>query len=106
MADWLDRLPADMKAEVLRFRRHGSDVVQEKMEKAPGTPTADLHPRPTGQQMFDAMTKAEQDEQFGPEKAEALRAGEVKLEDLVGTSPQKHGTDFITERSLDELKGD
>ena len=60
--------------------------------------------RPTGQEMFDAMTPAEQDAQFGPAKAKALREGRIKLEDLVDRSPMATGEDFITEKPLDALE--
>jgi hypothetical protein len=47
------------------------------------------------------MTEPDQDEQFGPEKAEALRSGEVSLQDLVATSPLAREADYITEKPLD-----
>ena len=56
--------------------------------------------RATGQERFDAMTPAEQDEQFGPEKAEALRDGTISLADLVDHSPLDTAEDFITEKPL------
>ena len=59
--------------------------------------------RPTGQQLFDAMTEAEQDEAFGPEIAAAVRSGEVKLSDLVVKSPMEGQPDFITQASLTDL---
>ena len=56
--------------------------------------------RQTGQERFDAMTPAEQDEQFGPEKAEALRDGTISLADLVDHSELATAQDFITEKPL------
>jgi hypothetical protein len=56
----------------------------------------------TGAEMFRRLTVEEQDAQFGPEKADALRAGDVELADLVQRSPLATGdTDFITEKPLD-----
>ena len=57
--------------------------------------------RPTGNEIFQRMTRAEQDEQFGPEKAEALRSGSIALTDLVGTSPLATEPDYIVEKPLD-----
>lgn len=59
--------------------------------------------RLTGNQMFDAMTKAEQDELLGPDKAQLVRDGTVELSDLVQTNPQEHGADFITAKPLEDV---
>lgn len=62
----------------------------------------DLVPLLTGVEMFSRMTREEQDEQFGPEKAEALRAGEITLEDLVSRSRLvTDQPDYLTEAPLD-----
>lgn len=39
--------------------------------------------QPTGQERWDAMTPAEQDEAIGPELAQLVRDGKVTLADLV-----------------------
>jgi hypothetical protein len=55
-------------------------------------------PLPTGQQIFDGKTKAEQDEMLGPEVAEQVRAGDASLADLVQESPLNSDQDpFITQ---------
>lgn len=55
--------------------------------------------RPTGQENFDAMTKAEQDEAYGADIAEALRNGDITLADLVhregGFISQKPAQDVL-----------
>lgn len=74
-------------------------------DAAPDIPGEPKPRRLTGQQMLDAMTPAEQDAQFGPEKAAALRAGEIELADLVADAEQAIAPDFITEKPLkDALK--
>lgn len=58
----------------------------------------------TGAERFAQMSKAEQDEQFGPEKAEALREERISLTDLVERN--RLATDqpaFITEKPLDAV---
>jgi hypothetical protein len=57
----------------------------------------DRFPRPTGKELFAAMTRAEQDEAIGPEVAEKVRAGDVTLAELVGVSHQERGADYITQ---------
>lgn len=58
----------------------------------------------TGAEMFERLSREEQDAQFGPDKAEALRTGAVALADLVQRSRLKTGdTDFITEKPLDAV---
>lgn len=49
--------------------------------------------RPTGAEIFDAMTEAEQDASIGPKAAEAVRAG-LPLSSLIASSPQAVGEDF------------
>lgn len=56
--------------------------------------------RPTGTEIFAAMTAPEQDAQFGPEKATALRDGEITLADLVDHSHLAEEPDFITTAPL------
>jgi hypothetical protein len=55
----------------------------------------------TGQQLFERMSRDEQNEQFGEVKADALRAGAITLADLVATSSLETSQDFITEKPLD-----
>ena len=61
-------------------------------------------PLPSGREIFERMGRAEQDEQFGAEKAEALRSGDLGLADLVATSPLSTQDDFITERPFSAVK--
>lgn len=65
--------------------------------------------RPTGRQLFDAMSPAQQDHLFagrgGAAKADLIRSGAVSLERLVTTEPQEMGRSLITETPLDELVG-
>lgn len=61
------------------------------------------HPRPTGHEIFSSMAPAEQDNQFGPEKAKLLREGTITLAELVGHSQMETEPDFITARPVSEL---
>ncbi len=54
--------------------------------------------RPTGQEIFDSLTEAEQDEMLGPEAAEKVRKGEATLSDFV-----KVEGGFITQRPAEDL---
>jgi hypothetical protein len=63
----------------------------------------DRFPRPTGQDIFEAMTPAEQIAALGPEIAELVRSGAVPLSALVGKSPQATDTDFITQAAATDL---
>jgi hypothetical protein len=55
-------------------------------------------PLPTGQQIFNSKTNAEQDEMLGPEVAERVRAGDASLADLVEEFPLNTDQDpFITQ---------
>lgn len=64
---------------------------------------------PTAKAAFDRMSGAEQDRAFGPDVAEAVRAGEVGLTDLVRRdrieTPEGHPDNFIIRQaSLDEAR--
>jgi hypothetical protein len=66
-------------------------------DATPGEMAGELAPLPTGQEIFDSKSKAEQDEMLGPEAAERVRSGEAQLADLVAESPQATADDFITQ---------
>lgn len=53
--------------------------------------------RPSGADRFWSLSSAEQDAALGPEAAAAVRAGSVKLSDLVTVNPMKTEDDFITQ---------
>lgn len=57
----------------------------------------DRFPRPTGKQIFEAMTAAEQDKAVGPKVAAAVRSGAVTLAALVGESELAEETNFISQ---------
>lgn len=59
--------------------------------------------RPTGEQRFAAMSTTEQDDQFGPEVAQALRDGKITLADLVTRTPMETEPDFITSATPKDL---
>lgn len=67
-----------------------------------GAPTVS---RRNGQRLFEEMTEAEQNRHFGLEKAELLRSGDIKLEDLV-SKPKGHigRRKLITETPLRDLE--
>jgi hypothetical protein len=57
--------------------------------------------RPTGTEIFNAKSLAEQDAMLGPKAAEAVRAGDVGLDDLVQRSPlDSDAPDYITQKPL------
>jgi hypothetical protein len=56
--------------------------------------------RPTGTEIFNAKSPAEQDAMLGPKAAEAVRTGEVGLEELVERSPLDTAPDYITQKPL------
>jgi hypothetical protein len=57
--------------------------------------------RPTGIEIFNAKSPAEQDAMLGPKAAEAVRAGSVGLEELVQRSPlDSDQPDYITQKPL------
>lgn len=43
--------------------------------------------RPTGEERFAAMSRAEQDAELGPETAELVRTGKLKLSELKARDP-------------------
>lgn len=59
--------------------------------------------RPTGRDIFNAMTPEAQDERLGPDKAELLRSGAIDMPDLIATSPMATVQDRITETPLRAL---
>lgn len=63
----------------------------------------DLAPRATGQDIFDAMTPAEQDALLGGEKAHIIRSGQAPLSALIEVSPMTAVPDQITEAPLSAL---
>lgn len=104
MREYGGGIPQGLAEEIARFRVAGSDVVEDtKTTTAPGDPVVpDLHPRPTGQEIFDAKTKDEQDAMLGPEAAAKVRDGELALHDLVDHVALDGDTpNFITQKPLD-----
>lgn len=75
--------------------------VQRK--STPAERAGDAHPRPTGQEHFDSLTREEQDAALGPDVAEAVRKGEVQLSDLVQRERHPDGLGFITQASAKDL---
>lgn len=67
------------------------------------TGVRNLYPLPTGEEIFDRMTRQEQDEGLGPVAAGAIRSGEVGLADLVAESPLETQENFLTQRPVSAL---
>lgn len=63
----------------------------------------DAFPRPTGTELFASMSRAEQDAAVGADLANLIRAGDLEITDLLATSPQHLGDDFITQAPLASL---
>lgn len=63
--------------------------------------------RPTGRQLFDSMSREQQDALFhgrgGAQKAELIRSGAVPLEALIERDPMTHRPDQFTEAPLSAL---
>lgn len=78
-----------------------ADLVASDVRDA--TPEELAGHRPTGQEVFDAKTREEQNEMLGEEKASLVRAGIVSLADLVDFSSLETAADFITEKPLKDL---
>lgn len=58
-------------------------------------------PLPTGAEIFQRLTREEQDAQYGAEKADALRKGDIQVADLVATTElASDQQNFVTEASL------
>lgn len=54
-------------------------------------------PVPSGMALFNALSVAEQDDRFGPDRAAAIRAGTLAITALVERVRQDAADDFITE---------
>lgn len=59
--------------------------------------------RPTGFQMFNALSHAQQDELLGQEKAQLVRSGTVPFERLISTDRMTEGPDQLVEAPLKAL---
>jgi hypothetical protein len=65
--------------------------------------SGDGDPRPTARELFDSLSKDEQDAQYGPDIAEAVRTGKVRLEDLAKETRPGDPDSFIVPRSAKDL---
>lgn len=61
---------------------------------------ANTFPVPTGVEVFNDKTDAEQDAMLGPDAAALVRAGVITLDDLHGRSEMATEPDFITQKPL------
>jgi hypothetical protein len=60
--------------------------------------------RPTGRDLFDALTPAQQNARYGAEKAELIRSDQVPFDALVHPQPMATVPDEITEAPLSALR--
>lgn len=58
---------------------------------------------PAGRDVFDAMSPAEQDRLYGPERAELIRTGQVSLDDLAMTHTHPEWVDEVTAKPVSAL---
>lgn len=58
--------------------------------------------RPTGQEIFDNLSRAEQDRRLGESAAEAVRGG-LPMKALVGHEPVGDDSDWLTQKPLAAL---
>ena len=58
--------------------------------------------RETGQEIFEKLSRSEQNARLGSETAEAVRSGLVTVGDLVGHSPMKSEAPWLSQRPLSE----
>jgi hypothetical protein len=71
------------------------------------TPAERSTRRETGTEIFNAKSPAEQDAMLGPKAAEAVRAGEIGLDQLVERSPlDSDQPDSITQKPLPQEGSD
>jgi hypothetical protein len=56
--------------------------------------------RPTGPEIFAAMSREKQDQTLGPDAAQAVREGRVAWPDLIAVSPMVVGPDLITQATV------
>lgn len=59
--------------------------------------------RADGQQIFEAKTKAQQDEMVGPEAAELIRNGDITIHDLYSHSRLENRPDYLTQKPLKDI---
>lgn len=59
--------------------------------------------RPTGQEVFDSLSVAEQDEVLGPAAAEKVRKGEATLEDFVERTSPGDTPGFIRQKPVEDV---
>lgn len=59
--------------------------------------------RPTGQEVFEQKSKAEQDEMLGEKTADLVRAGTVTIAELRATGRIEEGENFIYQRAVSDL---
>jgi hypothetical protein len=64
----------------------------------------DRFPRPTGHDIFDGMTVAQQNAALGAPTAQLVRSGKVPLHDLIAVSPMEAIPDQITQAPLKALQ--
>jgi hypothetical protein len=94
-----------------RSRRVASPVIglEERMDDFTASEVHSTTPterreagiRLTGSEIFDSKSPAEQDAMLGPKAAEAVRAGDVSLDELVQRSPlDSDQPDYITQKPL------
>lgn len=57
-----------------------------------------------GQDVFNRLTREEQDGSLGPQAAQAVRDGKLQISDFAGASPQNAEPRILTQRSLAELE--
>jgi hypothetical protein len=65
----------------------------------------DLHPRPTGPEIFSGWSRERQDQALGPEAATLVRQGRVAWPDLIARSPMEAQADYITQAVLAGVEG-
>jgi hypothetical protein len=94
-----------------RLERKGAHLKTHRFCRCQSEPVVDgvreVVRRPTGREIFDSMTPAEQAALFhgrgGEEKARLVRSGEVPFEALIAPAPMKVMPDDITEVPLTDL---
>lgn len=83
--------------DIFEFHANCDCVAEPVLEGVP-----DLVQRPTGQEIFDNLSSAEQNRRLGEKAAEAVRGG-VPLTSLVGHAPMENEKDWITQKPLAAL---
>lgn len=91
---------ANQKVAVVRG---GGDLRDGPLPPQPPPFDPNAVTRPTGQEIFEEKTRAEQDEMLGPQTAALVREGKVRVEELKSTGGIEGEQGFITQKPVKDI---